>query len=346
MIDQSQINLIDLIPTPLKKVGQTGGGEYHGACPFCAGKDRFIVQPQKTSEGGRWFCRVCGRHGDALAFVCDYENLSIPDGLKRLNLYQADGYQHKPKAAPKEQPLVYAADLKPENYLCFVPDWQDQAEFFCDDCHLLLIAGWHSSNAGRYLRERGITFDVAQKARLGVNAHDIRTRWGEASVWLPRGITIPWGIENQLWNVRVRRPNADLESKGGDKYMSPKGSCGYAMYGIDEVQPGNVVVMTEGEFDAQVLRHFLHQSERTNVSVVSIGSNTGARLGKWSYRLSTASKIYLCFDNDPAGDSASMWWQQALGKKAVRLRPYTESKDITEMYQHGQLPMFLKEIHS
>lgn len=339
MIDQSQINLIDHIPTPLKRVGHTGGGEYHGPCPFCGGTDRFIVQPQKTSMGGRWFCRQCGRHGDALAFVCDYEDLTVSEGMKRLNLLS-----EKPlvRRKPVEQPVVYAADLDEARYLCFADGWQQEAQAFITHCHLRLIASFETSSAGAYLRGRGVDLRTVISGKLGLNREDYRATWGEASVWLPRGIVIPWSIEGRLWNVRVRRPNADAEATGGDKYMSPKGGCGYAMYRIDSVEAGDTVVMTEGEFDALILRHALLNTQRTDASVVSIGSNTGARLKAWTYRLSTARKIYLAFDNDPAGDSAALWWSQALGKKAVRLRPW--KKDITDLYTAGELYQFLKEI--
>jgi DNA primase len=339
MIDQSMINLIDLIPTPLKKVGQTGGGEYHGPCPFCGGKDRFIVQPQKTAQGGRWFCRQCGRHGDALAFVCDYEDLTVSEAMKRLNLLSEKPLK---RVAPKEQPVVYAADLDEDKYLCFDPAWQDAADQFVKDCCLRLVGNWYHSAAGKYLEGRGISFRAVKDAMLGVNTTDYRGQWGEASVWLPRGIVIPWSIDGKRWNVRVRRPNPDVEKFGGDKYLSPKGSCGYAMYRIGDVQKDDLIVMTEGEFDALLLRRFLLDGVRMNVSVVSIGSNTGARLKKWTYRLSLAKKVYLCFDNDPAGDNASMWWSQALGRKAVRLRP--SRKDITEMYECGELNQFIQEI--
>lgn len=52
MINTSHINLLDLIgtDTTLKRVANTNNGEYHGPCPFCGGKDRFIVQPL-TCEG-------------------------------------------------------------------------------------------------------------------------------------------------------------------------------------------------------------------------------------------------------------------------------------------------------
>ncbi len=41
--------------TQLRKVAATNGGEFAGPCPFCGGKDRFHVQPNKN----RWLCRGC-----------------------------------------------------------------------------------------------------------------------------------------------------------------------------------------------------------------------------------------------------------------------------------------------
>lgn len=41
--------------TKLVKVAASNGGEWAGPCPFCGGKDRFRVQPEKN----RWLCRGC-----------------------------------------------------------------------------------------------------------------------------------------------------------------------------------------------------------------------------------------------------------------------------------------------
>lgn len=337
MIDQTSIHLLNLIPGDFKKVGGTGGGEFHGPCPMCGGKDRFIIQPN-AENGGRWSCRQCTPEwGDAISFLMAYEGIEFLAAAERLNLILADRTQ-KPTAKP--QPPVFAADLR-EDYLCFDPAWQTCAEAYVMDCHLRLVATFHSSTAGKYLEGRGIDRRTAQGAFLGVNPSDYRSEWGAASVWLPRGIVIPWRIQNQLWNVRLRRPNADLKTKEDAKYIGPKGTAN-GMYRIDDLMPEDTVVMTEGEFDALLLRRFLLNDCRFDTTVVSIGSNTGAHLLRWASRLSIAKRIYLAFDNDPAGDSASLWWSQALGRKAVRIRP--SQKDITEMYQHGELIPFMKEI--
>ncbi|MBZ0307011.1 MAG: hypothetical protein K8I82_13155, partial [Anaerolineae bacterium] len=61
--------------TILKRVASTNGGEYHGPCPFCGGKDRFIVQPDQPC-GGRWSCRHCSpRWQDGIAYVQERDHV-------------------------------------------------------------------------------------------------------------------------------------------------------------------------------------------------------------------------------------------------------------------------------
>lgn len=48
------LNLLDLIQSDgftFKKVASTNSGEYAGACPWCGGRDRFIIC-QRTKAGG------------------------------------------------------------------------------------------------------------------------------------------------------------------------------------------------------------------------------------------------------------------------------------------------------
>jgi hypothetical protein len=82
---QPTINLLDLIGTDLKKVASTRGGEYAGACPFCGGKDRMRVQPEK----GQWWCRQCSpnEHWQSAAdYVMRRDNVTFKEAMARLGL--------------------------------------------------------------------------------------------------------------------------------------------------------------------------------------------------------------------------------------------------------------------
>lgn len=334
MIDQSHINLLNLIPTPLKRVGMTGGGEYHGPCPFCGGKDRFIVHPN-DGNGGHWWCRQCDHHGDALAFVMQHEQLDFKAACARLSVTAPETQQRQPL---QPQPAFRASDLR--QYACFEAGWQSSAVTFCYDAAGRLWDAWQG-RAGEYLEGRGISLNMARAAFLGLNEHSYKATWGSEQVWLPRGIVIPWQIDGELWNARVRRPNADLKGSD-DKYISPKGSAGVAMYRAGMIQPCFHVVMVEGEFDALVLQDALNRRGLARHVAISIGSNTGARLQRWVGLLYGVQSVVLAFDADEAGDAAAGYWSAALGRKARRLRPF--QKDITDMWRTGELAEFVSEV--
>src|SRR6266568_9216701 len=75
----------------LVRVASSGGGEYHGPCPFCGtGTDRFFVQPEHPTRP-HYQCRQCGRNGDAVAFLREYSGMSFTEACQELDIEPA-GY--------------------------------------------------------------------------------------------------------------------------------------------------------------------------------------------------------------------------------------------------------------
>ena len=70
------------------KVAGTHGGEYACPCPACGGKDRFRFWPAQ-GEGGTWYCRQCGKGGDCIQFLRDFEGLSYAEACRRLGRERA-----------------------------------------------------------------------------------------------------------------------------------------------------------------------------------------------------------------------------------------------------------------
>ncbi len=72
-----QINLLALVErhTTLKR---TGRGYWAGPCPFCGGRDRFVVK--HTANRWRWLCRHCtdARYLDGVDFVQRGERRFVP----------------------------------------------------------------------------------------------------------------------------------------------------------------------------------------------------------------------------------------------------------------------------
>jgi hypothetical protein len=65
-------------------------------------------------------------------------------------------------------------------------------------------------------------------------------------VRIPRGIVIPWLLDGQLWQLKVRTNHEH------PKYLAISGGhpC---LFGADTLVVGEPAVLTEGEFDALLL---------------------------------------------------------------------------------------------
>lgn len=313
-----QIDLLSLIArdTKLKKRAGTGGGEYKGACPFCGGHDRFWVHLNHQGKGQRWFCRQCSpQGGDAISYIMRRDHLPFKEAAAVLGVslenVQTDNVR---KMSVTEKPIN---DLRTD-YECFTAGWQNAA----DDFDMYAYGNlWQTDYILEYLTEkRGLTTDTIQVFGLGYNPDDLEMEWGNADVYMPAGIVIPWHMEG-YWSVRVRR----LECKEGQaKYAQAKGAANALYYGYgwksSPIATGSTVIMVEGEFDAmatwQATRMF-----GAGLKVVATGSSTWARAVRWVSDLSIADHVLLAFDTDEAGENAAKWWQWALGKKAIRLTP-------------------------
>lgn len=92
-----------------KKVSTTNGGEYAGPCPACGGTDRFRVWPQN----GRYWCRGCGKSGDAIQYLRDFRSLSYHDAclfLGRVPNYRfSPARLHRVHSPPSYTPKISAA---------------------------------------------------------------------------------------------------------------------------------------------------------------------------------------------------------------------------------------------
>ena len=302
--DNQMNDLLALIErdTSLKKVAGTNGGEWAGSCPFCGGRDRFRVWP--NADKPHCWCRVCGFHGDAVSYLMRRDNLNFGEAATLLSIERQR--PRKQKARLSFQRSVNTSDLKPAT--CFDRVWQHSADVFVTHCAIRLQRDWKSSNAGKYLEQRGICCEAAGAVDLGVNGSSYSDDWGGVRVWLPRGIVIPWQIPSLYWNIRVRRPNGDLKD-GDSKYISPAGVSN-GLYNAHLVTPRSAVVMVEGELDAILINWQLHRAGMTEVLAVATGGTTGSRLVRWVTLVTLAQQVLLAFDADDsncAGDRAAEW---------------------------------------
>jgi len=65
---------------PLRKVATTNGGEWAGPCPWCGGRDRFRVWPEKE----RYWCRGCGEQGDLIEYLRKRRGMTFRDACEAV----------------------------------------------------------------------------------------------------------------------------------------------------------------------------------------------------------------------------------------------------------------------
>jgi len=321
MIDQQHINLIDLIPTQLKKVASTNGGEYAGSCPMCGGKDRFRVQPN-AKPNPRWFCRKCNeRGGDAIGFVMAYRNCDFKEAVADIGL-QLEQRPQQPQRQTQPQPAFHYSKEKKTSSDGKL--WQERAHKFIDYAQNQM---WSDDwNARKYLWERGF-YDATIKQRcLGWNPQNLHDNWGlDKHVWLPRGLVIPYefGEHATITKIRIRRADWQQNDDIG-KYIPPSGVKNTA-YLTRRLLVGDYVLICEGELDAII---FKQEVIEPNFVAMATGGTQGGKLLKYIALLALAKRVFVAFDCDESGEDASKYWIDAL-PNAVRLVP--TRKDINDM---------------
>jgi hypothetical protein len=145
----------------------------------------------------------------------------------------------------------------------------------------------------------------------------------------------------ELWYVKVRRPQADLDAaraRGRDsaKYLCLPGSCKRgAIYGLDTARGATDVLLVEGEVNALTVR----QELAGVAAVVSMG-DAGNRPGAAALRvLGRVPRPWAAYDHDKAGEDGAA----ALGELWAKVRrlswPWADrgdKYDVNDAHRAGE----------
>ena len=326
------MNLPDLIRVDgiiLRKVATTHGGEWAGPCPLCReGTDRLRVWP--TDRGGRWWCRVCGKGGDAIQYLIEIRGLSYPEACRAL------GIEAKQLTSPRTH-HVERPEFAPRTYLPPPLLWQQKAgEFLMGAVRILQAES--GSGARSFLRQHwGLSDETITLSGLGWNPiddyHD-RKSWGlppenrengrPKRLWLPAGLVIPGPQNDQLVRLRVRR----ADPGDGPRYILVTGSVVQPMvWGLDR----NVIAVLESELDGVLVT----QEAGDLVGVVALGSVSMRPDPETHEALKRAERILVSLDSDgPGAKESHRFWPETYGTKARRW-PVPVGKDPSDAWRKG-----------
>lgn len=323
--------------------GGPKGPEWAGPCPVCAGDDRFRVWPEQ--EGGeaarqaglvgKWWCRQCDRHGDAIDLLVFARGLSFVEACKELQIeLSGTARRQRPLRAPAR-----ATEWKPTVWPLPSDKWRLAATKLVLEAQEDLLA---QPLIQKYLAGRGLPLEAAQQYGLGFLTADDKTNRGryrnrsvfdlpeevqgdkvKKSIWISRGLTIPlWAPSNDggqnVARLRIRRLAADIE-EGGQKFMMLKGSCQAPMI----LPPTSVAadravwVVVEAELCAMAVHHACGG----RVGVLAVLTNRGKPDAEAHKYLSAAPTILVALDADAADEQGNRpgfqgwkWWEKTYGQ--------------------------------
>lgn len=164
----------------------------------------------------------------------------------------------------------------------------------------------------QWLYDRGITDTTIQEMQLGHNGPAYTL-----PVFSPAG---------ELIGLRFRRD--DSENPDADKYWGVKGQPPVQVYWTKPLNYDKVFIMTEGEFDALLLRQ-----EGLPVFSLTNGCLAGLKNLSWLDSFPNLGKLVLCGDQDVAGRQAMARYQSALPVATTIIEWSGGTKDITQLWQ-------------
>ena len=311
------VTLLELITEDLGQPQKVKGDSSWWLCPFHDDHDPSL---QVSEFRGRYYykCWSCGQEGKAWEWLEQYRHMGRRD--IHVMLYgQGQDSPSQPAAAPSRPQRKPSVWTDP-------PDktWQDVALDACLEAAADLHSPQYAWVLSYLTKQRGLTPETIQKARLGYNPD-----WKTLPVGaLPPGIVIPCWTDHDLWYVKVRLTK-EQRDKTGQKYMALKGSQTASLYNAESLKTAAVGVVCEGEFDAMLL-----QQEVPDVAVVTMGSATAGLSDHWRSYFAGLDRLLVMLDEDQAGQAGLAKWQTAVNWCQVLRPPDLPGKDVTDW--HGQ----------
>lgn len=326
-----------------KKKASTKGGEYACACPGCGGvdhhgdpSDRFRIWPEENDGDGSYWCRRCGKGGDAIQFLRDFEGLTFRQACERLGRQIPDSADYRLRHPSK----AITQDWTPREPIDPEAAWREHAAKLVKYAVDMLERNEEQLD---WLESRGISVAAAAHFKLGWLPEVFfkeRKSWGLAEVInektgkprtlaLPRGLVIPWFTCGDVVKIRIRRPDAG--TKWPRYYVIPGSNSATTLIRPQrhDLVPRDVYVVVESDLDAYTMA----SQAGDIVGAVALGSNSAHPDKEAAAILANSAVILNALDFDEAGATQRAWWEKHYPKS--KRWPVPEGKDPGEAYKAG-----------
>ncbi len=350
-------NIVDVVSDfiSLRKAGTS----YKGLCPFHDDSTpSFSVSPVR----GVYKCFSCGKAGNAVKFVMDYEQMSYWDALKWL------AKKYNIEVQERELTTEEKLQASERESMFIVNEWASQ--YFQN---ILQNTTDGKAIGLQYFRSRGFRDDIIRKFQLGyAPASNTAVSKAALSAGYKKEFLTKTGLcyernNGELvdrYNGRVIFPWISVSGKvtafGGrlldsrtkgvsQKYVNSPDSDIYhkdhELYGIFQAKKAiakkDLVYMVEGYTDVIAM----HQAGIENVV-----ANSGTALSVYQIRIlhRFTSNIVLLYDGDEAGRHAAlrgtdMLLSEGMNVKVLLLPDGKDPDEFSRMYSAEELVKYIEE---
>lgn len=283
-----------------------------GVCPFHDDHDPSLQLRQDEDGIDRWHCWPCGFGGDVFDLLQRAEGMSFPDSIIRAEeLFDQIPVGWSPKfQLPDSTPAETAED--------WAPLIERGKRHALENNGMLCVA------AGLMELED----DEAERRRVDHILRD-EFKWGvddEGNVIMPHFTT-----DGQLTAIKLRSMSGFKWGRPGSRYVE--------LYGSWLPQRHRNLLLCEGESDAVWARL---QDPQVDVRALPSGAQTTR--DRFFEQVKQWDRVYLAFDADRSGISATRTWLEGIGAKALVCRLprghdlRSARPSIKEMLEHAITP--------
>lgn len=291
------------------------GGEVSSACPFCGGSTRLVVWP-KQGRGGRFYCRTCGKTGDAVTLLNELFDMTTSEALEKVDEVSDFKIYESPESLVDRE----LWSEKAASFFKLAEQYRAQNQKVID---------W-------LMRERGFSLTTIEHAGFGwipEGGYMLCEDWGiprqsdeqhSKYFTIPSGLSIPKLNLGKLTGVKIRR----FDSGADHRYHLVKGSETKPM-----VLSGNpdVLFVVESELDAWLI----HQEAGDLCTAVAMGSCTCRPDDYLEAMIEKAKLVFVAFDSDEYGALNWPWWQERYKNARRWIIPPRYGKDPGEALKRG-----------
>jgi DNA primase len=335
-------DIVDVIGSYIQV--KRAGPAYKALCPFHNEKTpSFNINPHRQF----FHCFGCGKSGDAITFVREYENLTFADAVKKL--------ANRAGIAVVEEAVDPKEDRARRQRGRQLDIHREIAAFY----HRMLFTK-AATHAREYMKSRGFGKEMAERWTVGwaPDRGDIFLDWAREKKFTGRelvdagflkvGDTGPYAFFRDRLMFPIRNDIGDViafsgrhlrEGQGGGKYINSPETVLFKKSNVifalekarKDIMLQNSVLICEGQLDVICC----HEKGITH-AVATQGTALTPQHAKLLRRY--AKSAVLCYDADKAGMDATEKGYRALAAEGVPVRvvkmPVGEDPD-SYMRKHG-----------